>query len=68
MAGEGTVEVGAETASIRTGDAIPVDINQTRSFAQRGAEPLEFLIIGVAKDLEAKADLMNAKSGATRRQ
>jgi mannose-6-phosphate isomerase-like protein (cupin superfamily) len=68
MAGEGTVKVGAETASIRTGDAIPVDINQTRSFAQTGAEPLEFLVIGVAKDLDAKADLMNAKSGATRRQ
>lgn len=68
MAGEGMVKVDGETASIRTGDAIPVDINQTRSFAQTGAEPLEFLVIGVAKDLDAKADLMNAKSGATRRQ
>lgn len=61
MAGGGTVHIGDERSPIHAGDAIPVDIGQTRSFDQTGAEPLEFLIIGVAKDMEAKIALMNAK-------
>jgi len=64
MSGEGTVRIGEESASIRAGDGIPVDINQARSFLQTGAEPLEFLIVGVAKDMEAKVALMNARPPA----
>jgi mannose-6-phosphate isomerase-like protein (cupin superfamily) len=61
MSGEGTVKVGNETAAIKAGDGIPVDINETRSFTQTGSEPLEFLIVGVSKDMESKVALMNAK-------
>jgi mannose-6-phosphate isomerase-like protein (cupin superfamily) len=61
MSGEGTVKVGNETAAIKAGDGIPVDINQMRSFTQTGSEPLEFLIVGVSKDMESKLALMNAK-------
>ena len=61
MSGEGSVKIGSETSPIKPGDGIPVDINQPRSFAQTGSEPLEFLIVGVAKDLDAKVALMNAK-------
>jgi quercetin dioxygenase-like cupin family protein len=64
MAGEGTVQIGGETAPIKTGDAVPVDVNQPRAFAQSGAEPLEFLIIGVSKDLDSKIAMMNARSPA----
>jgi len=61
MAGEGTAQIGGETAAIKTGDAIPVAINQSRAFTQTGAEPLEFLIIGVSKDLDSKIEMMNAR-------
>ena len=64
MAGAGTVKTGSETSPIQAGDGIPVDINQPRSFAQSGSEPLEFLIVGVAKDMDAKVALMNAKPPA----
>jgi mannose-6-phosphate isomerase-like protein (cupin superfamily) len=56
--GAGSVTVGNETVQIKAGDAIPVDLGQVHSFTQSGAEPLELLVIGVAKDLAAKAAFM----------
>jgi mannose-6-phosphate isomerase-like protein (cupin superfamily) len=53
IAGEGTVTVNGETVAIKKGDAIPVDLNQSKSF-KAGAAPLELMIIGVAKDMAAK--------------
>jgi mannose-6-phosphate isomerase-like protein (cupin superfamily) len=55
VGGEGDVTVGAETAHIREGDAIPVDVGQARAIKQSGSAPLEFIVIGVAKDFVAKA-------------
>jgi mannose-6-phosphate isomerase-like protein (cupin superfamily) len=54
MKGAGTVTVNNETAQIKEGDAIPVDLNQSQSFTQTGAEPLELLAFGIAKDMDAK--------------
>jgi mannose-6-phosphate isomerase-like protein (cupin superfamily) len=54
MKGAGRVTVDGETAQIKEGDAIPVDLNQSQSFAQSGSEPLELLAFGVAKDMAAK--------------
>ena len=53
MSGEGSVTVNGETVAIKKGDAIPVDLNQAKSF-KAGAQPLELMIIGVAKDMAAK--------------
>jgi mannose-6-phosphate isomerase-like protein (cupin superfamily) len=53
IAGEGSVTVNGETVAIKKGDAIPVDLNQAKSF-KAGAQPLELMIIGVAKDMAAK--------------
>ena len=53
ISGEGSVTVNGETAAIKKGDAIPVDVNQSQSF-KAGAQPLELMIIGVAKDMAAK--------------
>jgi mannose-6-phosphate isomerase-like protein (cupin superfamily) len=53
MSGEGSVTVNGETVAIKKGDAIPVDVNQGKSF-KAGAAPLELMIIGVAKDMAAK--------------
>lgn len=60
MSGDGTVTIGSETASIHTGDVVPVRLNENQSFVNSGSEPLEFMIVGVAKDMAAKDALMNA--------
>ena len=51
--GNGRVTVNDETVAIKNGDAIPVDLGQSKSF-KAGSEPLELLIVGVAKDIVAK--------------
>jgi len=53
MAGDGSVTVNGETVNIKKGDAIPVDVNQAKSF-KAGAAPLELMVIGVAKDQKTK--------------
>jgi mannose-6-phosphate isomerase-like protein (cupin superfamily) len=55
ISGAGTVTVKGETASIKQGDAIPVDLGQPHSFTQAGSEPLHLLASGVAKDMMSKA-------------
>lgn len=64
LAGSGTLSVGAESAAVDTGDAIPIRIGETSSFSNEGTEPLELLVIGVARDMDAKTALM---TGALRR-
>lgn len=53
MSGDGSVTVNGETVAIKKGDAIPVDVGQSKSF-KAGSQPLELMIIGVAKDMAAK--------------
>jgi mannose-6-phosphate isomerase-like protein (cupin superfamily) len=53
MSGEGSVTVNGDTVAIKKGDAIPVDLGQSKSF-KAGSQPLELMIIGVAKDMAAK--------------
>jgi mannose-6-phosphate isomerase-like protein (cupin superfamily) len=60
MSGSGTAHIGSETAAIHTGDAIPVRLNEAQTFTNNGTEPLEFMILGIAKDPAAKDALMNA--------
>ena len=57
IAGGGSVRVGSETAPIKTGDAIPIRLGETSVF-NAGGDPLELLVIGVARDLDAKLPLM----------
>ena len=58
MSGEGTATVGGETTPITTGDAIPVRVGETRAFENSSTAPLEFLIVGVARDMNKKNDLL----------
>ena len=60
MTGDGRVTVGDETAPIHTGDAIPVRLAEKKSFANTGDQPLEFMVIGIARDMETKRELMEA--------
>ncbi len=67
LAGGGTVTVkGAtsETAPVKTGDAIPIRIGESSLFTNTGAEPLELFVMGVAKDMAAKTQLL---TGGNRR-
>jgi mannose-6-phosphate isomerase-like protein (cupin superfamily) len=64
LAGSGTVRVAAESAAVRTGDAIPVRLGESSSFTNTGTAPLELLVIGVARDMTAKNGLM---TGGVRR-
>ena len=61
LGGEGTVSVaGGEpgTAGIRAGDAIPVRIRETSRFTSTGSVPLELFVMGVARDVAAKTQLL----------
>jgi mannose-6-phosphate isomerase-like protein (cupin superfamily) len=65
--GEGTVTVSstgssAETASIHPGDAIPIQLGEIHSFENSGSAPLEFMIVGVARDTTRRVDSVDAKT------
>jgi mannose-6-phosphate isomerase-like protein (cupin superfamily) len=62
IAGSGKLTVGAEAAPIAVGDAIPVRLGETSTLANVGSEPLELLVIGVAKDLDAKTAFILASA------
>ena len=61
LAGEGTISVkgtAPATAPIRTGDAIPVRIGESTQFTNTGSVPLELFVMGVARDMAAKTQLL----------
>ena len=62
LSGAGKVTVGKETADIKAEDAVPIDINQTFSIRQTGSQPLEILVMGVAKDAAIKEKMLNVPS------
>jgi mannose-6-phosphate isomerase-like protein (cupin superfamily) len=61
LSGAGTITVkGAAggTAPIRAGDAIPVRLGESSQFTNSGSVPLELFVMGVAKDMAAKTQLL----------
>lgn len=68
IAGEGVVSVGTERANVRSGDAIPIDLDQAKSFSNESAAPLELMIIGVARDMAAKTTLLHQPRPRRNRQ
>lgn len=63
LAGDGEALIDGEKSPIHTGDAIPVQLNQTQAFTNAGNGPLEFMIIGVARNSAAKDALMALPPG-----
>jgi mannose-6-phosphate isomerase-like protein (cupin superfamily) len=61
MDGSGSVTIGSETAAIKGGDAVPIRLNDMKTFENTGTAPLEFLIVGVAKDSTKKYDLLQRR-------
>jgi mannose-6-phosphate isomerase-like protein (cupin superfamily) len=61
LAGSGTVTVkgaASETAPVKTGDGLAIRIGEASSFTNTGTEPLELFVMGVAKDMAAKTQLI----------
>jgi mannose-6-phosphate isomerase-like protein (cupin superfamily) len=58
MNGEGTATVGGETAPIKAGDAIPLRVGETKAFQNTGTAALEFLVVGIARDMTKKHDIL----------
>jgi len=54
LTGNGTVTIAADSAPIRAGDAVTVELGQRKAFASSADSALELLVIGVARDLPAK--------------
>lgn len=72
MKGKGTVTVSvlrgnAESAPVREGDAIPIQLNDVHSFENNGSEPLEFMIVGVSRDNTRRVDSIDARDLGPRR-
>jgi mannose-6-phosphate isomerase-like protein (cupin superfamily) len=61
--GDGTVDIGSESAQIHTGDAIPVALGEKHAFKNTSNAPLEFMIFGIACDLAAKKAYMLSPEG-----
>jgi mannose-6-phosphate isomerase-like protein (cupin superfamily) len=63
LGGEGTISVASAepgTAAVRAGDAIPVRLGETSRFTNTGSAALELLVMGVAKDMATKTQLLTA--------
>src|SRR5438552_2065435 len=65
MSGQGVATAAAEgggsdVAPIRSGEAIPVQLNEAHAFENTGSEPLEFMIVGVSRDNNRRIDSVDA--------
>jgi mannose-6-phosphate isomerase-like protein (cupin superfamily) len=65
MNGAGTVKmssqgVAEETAPIRGGDAIPVQLGEVHSFENTASQPLEFMVIGISSGKNKVLDTIEA--------
>jgi mannose-6-phosphate isomerase-like protein (cupin superfamily) len=61
LGGQGTLAVkgpAAGAAPIRAGDSIPIRLGETTQFANTGPMPLELFVMGVARDMTAKTQLL----------
>jgi mannose-6-phosphate isomerase-like protein (cupin superfamily) len=66
ISGDGTATIGSETVPIHTGDAVPAALGESRAFAATGTAALEFMVIGIARDLDAKKDYMLSEENRQR--
>lgn len=64
MAGEGTFAVSArgqqDTATARVGDAVPIQMGEVHSVENAGTQPLELMVVGVARDMRKEVEYVDA--------
>ncbi len=67
MAGEGTFAVSTrgqqDTATARTGDAVPIQMGEVHSVENLGTQPLELMVVGVARDMRKEVEFVDAPAG-----
>jgi len=61
MNGDGVVTVANESAPIRAGDAIPLQLGDVHAFENTSSQPLEFLIVGVSRDNTRRVDSVDVQ-------
>src|SRR5450759_671777 len=61
MNGDGAATVSGETAPVHAGDALPIQLNDVHSCENTGAQPLEFLIVGVSRDHTRRVDSVDVQ-------
>lgn len=70
MSGEGTVRlagqkdgqrIGEEAAPVRSGDAIPIDLDEIHAIENTGGQPLEAMVIGICSSEEKRIDTVDVK-------
>ena len=67
MSGQGTAKVStqpaavAESAPIRAGDAVPIQLGEVHSFENPGPAPLEFMVIGIASSKTKAIDTVASR-------
>jgi mannose-6-phosphate isomerase-like protein (cupin superfamily) len=66
MSGAGAATIGGETVPIHAGDAVPAALGESRAFANHGNGPLEFMILGIARDMAAKQAYMKSAENMDR--
>jgi len=63
MSGDGTAVVMTrgqrEAAPIRTGDAIPIQLSEVHSIENNGAQALELMAVGVARDMRKEMEFVD---------
>lgn len=67
MAGEGTFSVSTrgqqDSAIARTGDAVPIQMGEVHTVENAGTQPLELMVVGVARDMRKELDFVDAPAG-----
>lgn len=66
IGGSGEASVGSETAAIRKGDAVPLQLNDPHAFRNAGTEDLELMILGIAAQ-KGVLDMQEMSAAATGR-
>jgi mannose-6-phosphate isomerase-like protein (cupin superfamily) len=71
MTGEGTLSVFArgqqDSAVIRTGDAAPIQLGEIHSLENTGTQPLELMVVGVARDVRKELESVDVTPSVTRK-
>lgn len=65
LEGEGTASLGTQTSAIHSGDAIPVALGEKHSFTNTSSAPLELMVFGIARSIDAKNAYMISPLGTT---
>lgn len=66
MSGDGVMSLNGQSAPVKTWDAIPVRLGETKGIRNTGQAPLELMVIGVSRDLDSKRAYVAANFPARR--